>query len=214
MSNTIAAIPRRKMDAPMVMMMSVTADAPRAGSIASRYSKSPTTTETQTARTAASGSGTPAAVAVGVVYGLSFGIASAVGFDFHEIAFAVPLLAFSLSALGQGRLGHAAAWALPLVLVKEDLGVTAVAVIGVLIAWRGARRLGIVTAIIGVAATAIEMTVLLPWVNATGSYDYWSKFSDGRSLLAVITTLPELKLSTLLFTIAITGFAARVGRRA
>jgi uncharacterized membrane protein len=152
--------------------------------------------------------GNSAAVAVGVIYGLSFGIASAVGFDFHEIAFAVPLLAFSLSALGQGRLGHAAAWALPLVLVKEDLGVTAVAVIGVLIAWRGTRRLGIVTAIIGVAATAIEMTVLLPWVNATGSYDYWSKFGDGRSLFAVITTLPELKLSTLLFTIAITGFAA------
>ena len=145
---------------------------------------------------------------VGVIYGLSFGVASAVGFDFHEIAFAVPLLAFCLSALGQGRLGQAAAWALPLVLVKEDLGVTAVAVIGVLIAWRGARRLGVVTAAIGVAVTAIEMTVLLPRVNATGSYDYWSKFSGGRPLLAVITTLPELKLSTLLFTIAITGFAA------
>ena len=85
---------------------------------------------------------------VGVIYGLSFGIASAVGFDFHEIAFAVPLLAFCLSALGQGRLGQgalgqgrlgqAAAWALPLVLVKEDLGVTAVAVIGLapLNSWR------------------------------------------------------------------------------
>ena len=82
--------------------------------------------------------GTSAAVTVGVIYGLSFGIASAVGFDFHEIAFAVPLLAFCLSALGQGRLGQAAAWALPLVLVKEGLGVTAVAVIGLapLNSWR------------------------------------------------------------------------------
>lgn len=152
--------------------------------------------------------GTPAAVAVGIIYGLSFGIASAVGFDFHEIAFAVPMLAFSLSALGQGRLGRAAAWAFPLVLVKEDLGVTAVAVIGVLIAWQGARRLGIVTAIIGSTATVIEMAVLLPWVNATGNYDYWSKFSGGRPFFDVIATLPELKLSTLLFTIAITGFVA------
>ena len=82
--------------------------------------------------------GTSAAVTVGVIYGLSFGIASAVGFDFHEIAFAVPLLAFCLSALGQGRLGQAAAWALPLVLIKEDLGVTAVTLFGLapLNSWR------------------------------------------------------------------------------
>lgn len=152
--------------------------------------------------------GVSAAVMVGTVYGLSFGIASAIGFDFHEIAFAVPLLAFALSALGQGRLGHAAAWALPLVLVKEDLGVTAVAVIGLLIAWRGARRLGIVTAAIGIAATVVEMTVLLPLVNSSSGYDYWTKIDSGRPILTVLASLPELKLSTLLFTVAMTGFAA------
>ncbi|TXN31583.1 DUF2079 domain-containing protein [Lacisediminihabitans profunda] len=152
--------------------------------------------------------GTRVAVAVGCVYGLSFGIASAVGFDFHEIAFAVPLLAFSLSALGQGRLTAASAWALPLLLVKEDLGVTAVAGIGVLIAWRGARRLGIVTAVIGIAASAIEMTVLLPLVNSAGSYDYWSKFAGGRPILEVALTSVDEKLGTLLLTLAITGFAA------
>lgn len=148
------------------------------------------------------------AVMVGGVYGLSFGIASAVGFDFHEIAFAVPLLAFSLSALGQGRLTAASALAIPLVLVKEDLGVTAVAVIGALIAWRGARRLGIVTAVIGVAATAIEMTVLLPLVNSAGSYDYWSKLAGGRPILEVALTAVDEKLGTLVLTLAITGFAA------
>jgi uncharacterized membrane protein len=152
--------------------------------------------------------GSRAAVAIGLVYGLSFGIASAVGFDFHEIAFAVPLLAFSLSALGQGRLGHAAAWALPLVFVKEDLGVTAVAVIGLLIAWRGARRLGIVTAAIGIVATIVEMTVLLPLVNSSSGYDYWNRIDSGRPLLTVIASSPELKLSTLLFTVAMTGFVA------
>ncbi|HAM25227.1 MAG TPA: hypothetical protein DCP11_00575 [Microbacteriaceae bacterium] len=152
--------------------------------------------------------GSSVAVVVGCVYGLSFGIASAVGFDFHEIAFAVPLLAFSLSALGQHRLGSAAAWALPLVLVKEDLGVTAVAVIGALIAWRGARRLGIITAAIGVAASAIEMTVLLPLVNSTGSYDYWSKFGAGRSIVEVAMTSVDEKLGTLVLTLAITALAA------
>src|SRR5262249_11417063 len=43
------------------------------------------------------GSG-PAAV-ISACYGLSWGVASAVGFDFHEVAFAVPLLACSLAAL-------------------------------------------------------------------------------------------------------------------
>lgn len=49
--------------------------------------------------------GSQAAVAVGLCYGLSWGIASAVGFDFHEVAFAVPLLACSLAALGEGGRG-------------------------------------------------------------------------------------------------------------
>ena len=152
--------------------------------------------------------GVPAAVIVGALYGLSFGIASAVGFDFHEIAFAVPLLAFSLSALGQGRLGVAAAWAFPLILVKEDLGLAAVAVIGVLIAWRGAHRLGIITAIVGVAATLLEVTVLLPLVNSTGSYAYWNRLSSGTSVLQVAVTSLDVKALTVILTLGITAFAA------
>ncbi|MFD7256126.1 DUF2079 domain-containing protein [Streptomyces sp. NPDC059874] len=106
--------------------------------------------------------GSAAAVVIGVCYGVSWGIASGVGYDFHEWAFAVPLLAFSLTALGSDRLRAAAFWALPLVLVKEDLGLTVV-VIGPLIAWRGGpggRRLGIVTASVGLAATALVVPVL------------------------------------------------------
>jgi uncharacterized membrane protein len=152
--------------------------------------------------------GTTAAVAIGGVYGLSFGMASAVGFDFHEIAFAVPLLAFSLSALGQNRFGAAAAWALPLVLVKEDLGVSTVAVIGALIAWRGARRLGVVTALAGVAATLVEVTVLLPYFNSTGNYGYWNRIGAGASVLQVVATSLDVKMWTLTLTLAITAFAA------
>src|SRR5690625_6881131 len=55
--------------------------------------------------------------------------------QFHEIAFAVPLLALSLTALLRGRVAATVAWAAPLVLVKEDLGLT-VAVLGVIIALR------------------------------------------------------------------------------
>jgi hypothetical protein len=60
-------------------------------------------------------------------------------FDFHEIAFAVPLLACSLSALVRRRPRAAAAWALPLVFVKEDQGLTVAAIGLVMIAPQAGR---------------------------------------------------------------------------
>src|SRR5260370_36343806 len=59
-------------------------------------------------------------------------------FEFHEIAFAVPLLAFSLSALVCGHLKAAVLWALPLVFVKEDQGFT-VAALGLYLTLAGMR---------------------------------------------------------------------------
>src|ERR1035437_9345945 len=83
-------------------------------------------------RAAAEKLGTGAGRAVGAAYGFSWGLQQMIDYDFHEIAFAVPLLACSLSALVCGRRRGAALWALPLVFVKEDQGFT-VAAIGILI---------------------------------------------------------------------------------
>ena len=83
-------------------------------------------------RAAAAKLGTGAGRAIGLAYGFSWGLQQLVNFDFHEIAFAVPLLACSLSALVRANAGRGA-WALPLVFVEEDQGFT-VAAIGVLIA--------------------------------------------------------------------------------
>nr|WP_232792602.1 DUF2079 domain-containing protein [Actinacidiphila yeochonensis] len=74
-------------------------------------------------------------LAVGVAYALSWGVQRAVQFDFHEIAFAMPLLAFSLEAVLRRRWAPAMWWAVPLVFVKEDMGVTAAA-IGAIVWWR------------------------------------------------------------------------------
>src|SRR5215471_18349305 len=63
--------------------------------------------------------GTGASRVIGAAYGFSWGLQQMIIFDFHEIAFAVPLLACSLSALVLRRPRAAAAWALPLVFVKE-----------------------------------------------------------------------------------------------
>jgi uncharacterized membrane protein len=73
---------------------------------------------------------------IGLAYGASWGLQQMINFDFHEIAFAVPLLAFSLSALVRRRLRSAVLWALPLVFVKEDQGFT-IAAIGLVMAGMG-----------------------------------------------------------------------------
>lgn len=161
--------------------------------------------------------GSQAAVAVGLCYGLSWGIASAVGFDFHEVAFAVPLLACSLAALGEGRARAAAGWALPLLVVKEDLGLTVLA-IGLVIAGRGERRLGLATAAAGLAGSLLAILVALPAFNPGGSFAYWSFLETPggggggaaqllyRSTIGLVT--PEAKATTLLLVLAPTLFLA------
>lgn len=79
---------------------------------------------------------------IGAAYGFSWGLQAMIDFDFHELAFAVPLLACSLSALVRRKPWGAVLWALPLVFVKEDQGFT-VAAIGLVLmayAWKARAR--------------------------------------------------------------------------
>jgi uncharacterized membrane protein len=138
---------------------------------------------------------------IGLAYGLSWGLQQMIDFDFHEIAFAVPLLAFSLSALVRRRLRPAVLWALPLVFVKEDQGFT-IAAIGLVMAGLGLARLrsarsgsqdasgaalppldaepaswirsGIFLAGWGLAWSALAIAVIIPHFNPTHHYPYWN----------------------------------------
>jgi uncharacterized membrane protein len=138
---------------------------------------------------------------IGLAYAFSWGLQQMVTFDFHEIAFAVPLLAFSLSALVRRRLRPAVAWALPLVFVKEDQGFT-VAAIGLVIAGYGlavlrARRrgapvpvrgwdaapqdepatwirAGVLLAAWGLAWSVLAIAIIVPHFNPAHHYQYWS----------------------------------------
>lgn len=81
--------------------------------------------------------GSVAGIVLGVAYVLSFGISEAVKSQFHEIAFAVPLLAYGLVAWAEGRKRAAVIELGLLVFVKEDLGLTLVmfGLIELWIAW-------------------------------------------------------------------------------
>ncbi|MEE1830404.1 DUF2079 domain-containing protein [Streptomyces sp. SP17KL33] len=139
-------------------------------------------------------------LALGVAYGLSWGLQNAVDFDFHEICFAVPLIAFSLEALLRRRWRAALLWGLPLVLVKEDQGLT-LAMIAVVVAFR-ARRQGASRAVpyaIGVAAfgavaTLLAFTMIIPAFNTTGSSDYLTKVGGAGPLDGL-----DIKIRTVLW---------------
>jgi uncharacterized membrane protein len=121
--------------------------------------------------------GTGAAYAVGVAYGLSFGVAQAVDFDFHEIAFAVPLLAFALWAMFEERYRTMVVCCFLLLLCKEDLGLTFVLPFGIAVILRGRVRLGAGIAAMGTAGSLAAIYWLIPHFNPQHVYTYWGKNS-------------------------------------
>ena len=165
------------------------------------------------------------ALLVGMVYGLGWGLQGAVGAQFHEVCVAVPLLALGGVAFVERRWGACMAWLAPLVLVKEDLGLT-VFMAGLAIAWRGrgegrpAVLRGLAYALFGIIAFVVTVKVLLPAMNPAGT---WAYSLDGSatgagtpmggstsarqvpSLWDILTT-PSVKLATLLVLLAGAGF--------
>ena len=165
------------------------------------------------------------ALLVGLVYGLGWGLQGAVGAQFHEVCVAVPLLALGGVAFVERRWGACMAWLAPLVLVKEDLGLT-VFMAGLAIAWRArgegrpAVLRGLAYALFGIVAFVVTVKVLLPAMNPAGT---WAYSLDGSatgagtpmggsttarqvpSLWDILTT-PPVKLATLLVLLAGAGF--------
>ena len=165
------------------------------------------------------------ALLVGLAYGLGWGLQGAVAAQFHEVCLAVPLLAFGGVAFVERRWSACMAWLAPLVLVKEDLGLT-VFMAGLVIAWRrrgegrSAVLRGLAYALFGIVAFVVTVKVLLPAMNPAGT---WAYSLDGAatgagtptagtttaraipSLWDILTT-PSVKLATLLVLLAGAGF--------
>ncbi|MFJ7064409.1 DUF2079 domain-containing protein [Streptomyces sp. NPDC101115] len=153
-----------------------------------------------------------AGISLTVAYGLSWGLQEAVKSDFHEIAFAVPLLALTCRALLLGRWNAAVGWAVPLVLVKEDMGLT-VAMVGAVLFVKGQKRLGAALAGFGTAFFALTVLVLIPAASRVGQYDYWAKIEkggDGAEVSFLDSVLGAFqhgeKWEMLLFLVGVAGF--------
>lgn len=146
---------------------------------------------------------TPARI-VAVAYGLSWGLVQMVEFDFHEVAFAVPLLAFSLSALVRGKTTAAVAWAAPLVAVKENQGFTLVALGAVLAVVYRRQIAGALLAAWGAGWSLLAVYVLIPALNPDGEYPFWRDGGGPAEILAGM----DVKMSTLVLVLLTTAFAA------
>jgi uncharacterized membrane protein len=121
--------------------------------------------------------GRPGGNAVAAAYGLSWGIQAALAFDFHEVCFAVPLLAFGLVALAERRWRAVLLWMLPLLLVKEEFGLYLV-MIGIVLLMRLRRRAGIGLIIVGLVVFGVVVGFVIPHFNPEHVNPYTVKFTS------------------------------------
>ena len=159
---------------------------------------------------------TAAAYLVSVAYGLSWPIAEALNFSFHEVAFAPVLTAVALERLQAGRLRTALIALAALLFVKEDMGLF-VAGIGLYLAVARPRTVrkqlltGLALIVVGFADTYLATYALVPAFGGRANY-YWAYTALGQgvpqavwhlivhpasSLRLLIT--PRVKLDTMLF---------------
>jgi len=136
-------------------------------------------------RTALGGgrTGTIGAYCVSLAYAISWPIAGATAFNFHEVAFAPVLTAVILERLQKGKLRTAIVAMVALLLVKEDMGFFLAGLGLGLIITRPLgiprqRLTGLVLVVVGVIYTIVAVYALIPAMGGKADY-YWAYQSLG-----------------------------------
>ncbi|ETK31600.1 DUF2079 domain-containing protein [Microbispora sp. ATCC PTA-5024] len=122
-----------------------------------------------------------------VAYAVSWPVARAANFDFHEVAFAPLLTAVMIERFHAGRHAGTAFAAAALLLVKEDMGLM-VAGFGLFAALRGRRWDGVAYAAAGLLYTVLARQVFIPAVGGDPDM-YWAYDQIGRTPGAIVGTL-------------------------
>lgn len=127
-----------------------------------------------------------------LAYGLGWPVQALIDFDFHEIAFATPILAFSLDAYDRRDDRSLIIWSILLLGVREDMGVI-VALVGILRLLRDIRKpeitdtrrrqVGIGLSAIGAVTYYLTTSVVIPHFAHGGQFAYGSQFDSlGNSI--------------------------------
>lgn len=159
---------------------------------------------------------------VGLAYIFSWGLSEAVQSQFHEIALAVPLLAFGLVFWLEGKLKPAYVLIGLLVFVKEDMGLT-VAMFGIILVWLSWGKMarthqdsstaplpmrtwatlkqaisskdstaGLAMFAWGMFWFAASILIILPLFNSGGSWDYTKNIGEGTEASSLIDTFVNI----------------------
>ncbi|WP_181034153.1 DUF2079 domain-containing protein [Arthrobacter sp. GMC3] len=120
---------------------------------------------------------------VGAGYLFWWPVQGLVAFDFHEIAFGVPLVAWLIYALDKRSYRAVGALCVALLCVREDMGFVVMAVALIILA-RCHWRLGASLFALGLGGYLLITGVVIPHFNADNSFGYWQYAELGPTLMA------------------------------
>ena len=147
-------------------------------------------------------------------YALSWPLQRMIDFDFHEIAFAVPLLALAIDALDRHDDARLMIFSLLLLLVREDMGMLVVMIavvrcvhgwnewrLGEDPGWRRVLLIPLILSLTGLSTFIVVTTWVLPHFSVTGQFAYWNYPALGADPPEAIRfmLLHPLRTSELLF---------------
>jgi len=119
-----------------------------------------------------------------------------VDFDFHEIAIAVPLVAWLIDALDRARYRAVVLLAVVLLGVREDMGILMITV-AVIVAARRKLTLAGALAATGALAYLLVTKLVVPHFSPSGTWDYWDYPALGPNTAAAIGHVLAHPVSTL-----------------
>jgi uncharacterized membrane protein len=111
-------------------------------------------------------------LAIGFAYAISWGLQSALYFGFHEVSLGVPIIAAACAQCLRRDWPRATICAAFLLLVKEDLALTVVA-LGVYLCIQRAYRYGVALIAGSLVWLGLVIGVVIPLLNPFGRYLYW-----------------------------------------
>jgi uncharacterized membrane protein len=128
------------------------------------------------------------ALALTAAYALGWPLQAMANFDFHEVAFAVPLLAWAVDSVDRESLKEMAAACVLLLLVREDMGLL-VAILSVIALWRTKRKRLLILTGVGLVMYYFTTSIVLPHFNPAGKFAYWTYDSLGKDLPSALKHL-------------------------
>jgi len=114
---------------------------------------------------------------IAAAYGFGWPLQGLIDFDFHEVAFATPLVALAIDALDRRDDRKMLIWCGLLLFVREDMGLL-VSLIGllVLLQRRGRGRLALGMIVAGGLAYWITTSLVIPHFSTAGGFAYGNQF--------------------------------------